>query len=81
MDLTKLKNNNLLKVGAATILSVGILGACGNDDPVIDENDDVDVEQPADVTPDDDGDMDEPEIDMEPESDMDTDTKLDKEND
>lgn len=68
MNLTNLKKNNLFKVGAAAILSVGVLSACGDDDPVIDENDDVDVEvdQPADVTPNDDADMDEPEVDMEP---------------
>lgn len=77
MDINKLKKNNLLKVGAATILSVGILGACGNDDPVIDENDDVDVDQPADVTPNDDGDMDEPVIDTEPNDDDDTNADLD----
>ncbi|PIC86788.1 hypothetical protein CSV72_06700 [Sporosarcina sp. P20a] len=61
MDLNKLKKNNLLKVGAAAILSVGVLSACGDDDPVIDENDDVEVDQPADVTPNDDVDVNEPE--------------------
>ncbi|ARF17038.1 hypothetical protein [Sporosarcina ureae] len=82
MDLNKLKKNNLLKVGAAAILSVGVLSACGDDDPVIDDNDDVEVDQPADVTPDDDVDVDmdesedgttnddvdvdEPEVDTEP---------------
>lgn len=66
MNLTNLKKNNLFKVGAAAILSVGVLSACGDDDPVIDENDDVEVDQPTDVTPNDDGDMDEPEVDMEP---------------
>ncbi|PID20453.1 hypothetical protein CSV61_14380 [Sporosarcina sp. P3] len=82
MDLNKLKKNNLLKVGAAAILSVGVLSACGDDDPVIDDNDDVEVDQPADVTPNDDVDVDvdepedgttndevdvdEPEVDTEP---------------
>lgn len=60
MDLNKLKKNNLLKVGAAAILSVGVLSACGDDDPVIDENDDVEVDQPADGTPNDDVEVDEP---------------------
>ncbi|WP_313237537.1 hypothetical protein [Sporosarcina ureae] len=59
MDLNKLKKNNLLKVGAAAILSVGVLSACGDDDPVIDENDDVEVDQPADVTPNEDVDVNE----------------------
>lgn len=65
MDLNKLKKNNLLKVGAAAILSVGVLSACGDDDPVIDENDDVEVDQPADDTTNDDVDMEEPEVDTE----------------
>lgn len=60
MDLNKLKKNNLLKVGAAAILSVGVLSACGDDDPVIDDNDDVEVDQPTDVTPNDDVEVDEP---------------------
>ena len=69
MKLNKLKKSNLLKVGTAAILSVGVLSACGDDDPVIDENDDVEVDQPADVTPDDDVNVDEPEVDMEPDTD------------
>ncbi|PID24774.1 hypothetical protein [Sporosarcina sp. P7] len=76
MNFNKLKKSNLLKVGTAAILSVGVLSACGDDDPGIDENDDVEVDQPADVTPDDDVNVDEPEVDMEP----DTDTE-DKTND
>ncbi|PIC70311.1 hypothetical protein CSV77_09555 [Sporosarcina sp. P16b] len=75
MNLNKLKKSNLLKVGTAAILSVGVLSACGDDDPVIDENDDVEVDQPADVTPDDDVNVDEPEVDMEPEPDTDTEVK------
>ena len=75
MNLTNLKKNNLFKVGAAAILSVGVLSACGDDDPVIDENDDIEVDQPADVTPNDDADMDEPEVDMEPEDETDIDAE------
>ena len=75
MNLTNLKKNNLFKVGAAAILSVGVLSACGDDDPVIDENDDIEVDQPADVTPNDDADMDEPEVDMEPEDETDVDAE------
>ncbi|PID14897.1 hypothetical protein CSV63_10655 [Sporosarcina sp. P34] len=77
MNLTKLKKSNLLKVGTAAILSVGVLSACGDDDPVIDENDDVEVDQPADVTPDDDVNVDEPEVDMEPDTDTEVDTEPD----
>ncbi|WP_301109349.1 hypothetical protein [Sporosarcina sp.] len=78
MDLTKLKNNNLLKVGAAAILSIGVLSACGDDkdDPVIDNNDDVDIDQPADTTPNDDVD-----VDMEPDADVDMDVDMKDEED
>ena len=81
MNLTKLKNHKLLKVGAAAVLSIGVLSACGddNEDPVIDNNDDVDIEQPADTTPDDttpdDG------VDMEPDTDVDMDVETNDEED
>lgn len=89
MDLTKFKNNNLLKVGAAAILSIGVLSACGDDeDPVIDNNDDVDIDQPADTTPNDDVDMDQPadtapndDVDMEPDTDVDMDVETNDEED
>ena len=81
MNLSNLKKNNLVKVGAAAILSVGVLSACGDDDPVIDENDDVEVDQPADVTPDEDMDTNDPDVDMEPQDDPDVDMEPEDETD
>lgn len=54
------KNTNLLKVGAAALLSVGILGACGDNDTDID---DTDINEPVeDVTPNDENDLNDPTI-------------------
>lgn len=67
-------NKNFIKVGAAALLSVGILSACGDDEPDVNDND-VNVDEPA-VVPEDD-----PNVDVVPEGDVDTDTDMDTDTD
>lgn len=49
MDTNAIGKRKLIKVGAAALLSVGLLGACGDND-----NDDIDIHDPNEpvVTPD-----------------------------
>ncbi|EGQ25719.1 hypothetical protein HMPREF9372_2092 [Sporosarcina newyorkensis 2681] len=83
-------NKNFIKVGAAALLSVGILSACGDDEPDVNDND-VNVDEPVVVPKDGDGNVDEPvvvpednpdtDVDMEPDADIDTDVDVKDEED
>jgi hypothetical protein len=65
--------SRLLKVGAAAVLSVGLLSACGDDDIIIDDPDNGEVD-PNDGT-DNDVDIDMDDTDDNPDEDVDTNDK------